>query len=360
MQWKNLNAGKIQVKRFNDAFRKLNSEHNTRVELYGITGVDEHSSCMIEICGRNVRPEVAAAQDRIGQLFNFTLTSKNAADVVTEIEAAIPALVASRPVDDNRRTPDQDAAQKAEFAENQRKQADDEKQKRQVFDSLYGSGQALTIPAGSVVVTASLKYDNSDLMSDYFDTHATLSPDYVLLIARKQAETESLARQAVSLFEILRGHEFSWHTEKYSLGHGNYLQSKAFELPAELHGCRQRYGAGDVTHGHWEIEFSHASCSTMMALKGYGEAPVPIEPTASAEGITVSENTEKAGIEIRFPNKPSDDVLSSLHANGWRWARGSRCWYKRASDDARRFAGSFAVLHDAQRRARNRRPPDGD
>jgi hypothetical protein len=58
--------------------------------------------------------------------------------------------------------------------------------------------------------------------------------------------------------------------------------------------------------------------------------------------ITVTENRDKGGIEIRFPSKPATSVLVSLKANGWRWSRFNSCWYKRASAEARAFAASLS------------------
>lgn len=42
-------------------------------------------------------------------------------------------------------------------------------------------------------------------------------------------------------------------------------------------------------------------------------------------------NTEKNGIEIYFDGKPSDDILTRLKENHWRWFRAKSCWYNRYS-----------------------------
>jgi hypothetical protein len=183
-------------------------------------------------------------------------------------------------------------------------------------------------------------------MSDYFDRHASLSQAFVLLIVPKQAETEKLARRAVAVSPLLSSIDFDWHTEKWSMGHGNYLESKGgFELSPELQGLRNRYGSGEgVTHAHWEITFHHAyrAAETLDTIAGYGQAgPEPTKETAPVSGVTVSENTEKNGIEIRFPSKPSAETLDSLKAAGWRWSRFASCWYTQRSDAARQFAESL-------------------
>lgn len=63
---------------------------------------------------------------------------------------------------------------------------------------------------------------------------------------------------------------------------------------------------------------------------------------AKVDGVTVSENAEKGGIEIRFPARPADTVLASLKARGWRWSKFAACWYHRADEAARAFAASLA------------------
>jgi hypothetical protein len=184
-------------------------------------------------------------------------------------------------------------------------------------------------------------------MTDYFDRHASLSQAFALLVVPKQAETERLARRGVSVSSLLSGIEFEWHTEKYSMGHGNYLESKSgFELPAELQGLRTRYGGGGAVNcAHWEVTFSRAYSEpiTLDAITGYGERQESTQPGAvPISNVTISENEEKDGIEIRFPSKPPAEVLDRLKANGWRWSRFSACWYAKRTERTRQFAASLA------------------
>ena len=55
-------------------------------------------------------------------------------------------------------------------------------------------------------------------------------------------------------------------------------------------------------------------------------------------GATLTENTEKGGLELRFPAKPDVGTLEALKARGWRWSRFAGCWWVKASDEARAFA----------------------
>jgi hypothetical protein len=38
-------------------------------------------------------------------------------------------------------------------------------------------------------------------------------------------------------------------------------------------------------------------------------------------------NPEHFGIEIKFPNKPADEVLNELRLAGFRWHKAKKLWY---------------------------------
>lgn len=349
MKWTNVSAGKIQVKRFNDAWSKLRSEHKTFVALTGVVGVDERSSTFYAICGSGSREDVTEAQNGIGNLFDppWTLTKENAADLTAAILAELPALKETRVVKDSRKTPEVAAASAAEYVQCRADNETAQRVERIAWLATYGNRETVTIQPGQMAITARLCFDDSDPMTDYFSSHATLSPEFALLVVPKQAETEKLARRGVG--SLLGTFKFDWHTEKYSMGHGNYLESEGFELPAGLPISRKYYRGGTVTHGHWEIQFraAHSNPVELPAFMGYGSHPEPAQETAapvSVGEITITENIEKSGIELRFPDKPAADVLDMLKANGWRWSRFSKCWYKKASDAARQFANDLAVV----------------
>jgi hypothetical protein len=63
---------------------------------------------------------------------------------------------------------------------------------------------------------------------------------------------------------------------------------------------------------------------------------------AGAGGVTVRQNEEKDGVEIRFPGKPAAEVLSGLKARGWRWSRFAKCWYHRRSPEALDYASQLS------------------
>lgn len=70
-----------------------------------------------------------------------------------------------------------------------------------------------------------------------------------------------------------------------------------------------------------------------------------LTPT-TVTAVTVTENEERQGIELRFPGKPPQNILDQLHdrANGnWRYHRKGKFWYAKASDNTREFAQRLAA-----------------
>ena len=66
-----------------------------------------------------------------------------------------------------------------------------------------------------------------------------------------------------------------------------------------------------------------------------------LESIQKANGKEVRENKEKNGVEILFDQKPSDQILIKLKANGWRWFRFNRVWYNRLTPENLEFAKSL-------------------
>lgn len=61
------------------------------------------------------------------------------------------------------------------------------------------------------------------------------------------------------------------------------------------------------------------------------------------EGLQVTENKDKNGIEIRFSSKPEQSVLDSLKSKGFRWSRSAGCWYAPMREDTKVLAYSLSV-----------------
>jgi hypothetical protein len=216
-----------------------------------------------------------------------------------------------------------------------------------LFTQHYGQPGApnVIVPHGMMAVCLSVKFDNSDIQTDYFDRHASLSPDFVLLVVKKQAETERLARKALAIAfpEGNSGLDWKWHTEKYSMGHGNYLESSGFELPDELKNLQVGYRSGGVTHGHWEIEFTRSS--QLLPHRHLAVRPPAVRPLAKSHvgEVALSINAEKHGLELRFPNIPAELIRAELKTSGWRWSRFGGCWYIKDTPERRTSAEALVA-----------------
>jgi len=60
---------------------------------------------------------------------------------------------------------------------------------------------------------------------------------------------------------------------------------------------------------------------------------------------SLSENAPKDGYELRFPEKPAEEILTALKQHGWRWSRFSHCWYAKRSPISKAFAETIVGQH---------------
>lgn len=152
----------------------------------------------------------------------------------------------------------------------------------------------------------------------------------------------------VGTFEWKVTKESIEHREKYSMGAGYYLKGSG------------RYSSGWTVSKASVNSFRFRSDMIEVAVKPVATTSVVnSEPVAAVDGITVSLNAAKNGVEIKFPSKPSADVRNVLKANGWRWSRFNEVWYHRDTPTNREFANrlaknpvSTAVNHVAALRGR--------
>ena len=72
----------------------------------------------------------------------------------------------------------------------------------------------------------------------------------------------------------------------------------------------------------------------------------------SNTGIEVRLNSEKQGIEIHFPDKPSAQVIAEVKACGYRWSRFNKCWYAKLTElnvtRANRIAGTSITISGSE------------
>jgi hypothetical protein len=267
-------------------------------------------------------------------------------------EADLPAIFAKRkelyelhvPIKDERLTPEARAEKDAETAK--AKAEWDAKAERKLCSILseWGSGSKVTVPADHTAVILQQVYDNSHLQSDYFDRHHTHGPAFLLgYVPGKAVQSEALARGMVARYPGLLTVNFEWKTEKYSMGHGNYLEST--EAPGSL------IDPDDPNSGRcgFEVQFAY-TYTTAKEYHPWQTYPgklvsTPVQTSAApatGNGHGAPRlNADKGGVEIHFSSKPAEDVLAQIKGAGWRWSKFGRCWYTKDSPRARQFAETF-------------------
>ncbi len=151
------------------------------------------------------------------------------------------------------------------------------------FICAYGRPTAnqIPVPEGSMAVTLTLRYNDSAAQVDHFNYHAGLGcPAFIVLLVKKQAQTENLARKALTACPELHTLDWSWKSEKYGGGHGNYLISSAIDLSVAVTQsmtAKHTFSGLPVTRASWEIQFANAWRGSPLQLwphKHYGAAVV--------------------------------------------------------------------------------------
>lgn len=100
--------------------------------------------------------------------------------------------------------------------------------------------------------------------------------------------------------------------------------------------ARGRYTGLEVIDNVYVPQFEPLS-SSPAAGANIGPWP-PASSGNGSEEITVSENEEKGGVEIKFKAKPDSFTLSSLKTHGFRWSKFQKLWYAKATESRLRFA----------------------
>jgi hypothetical protein len=320
-RWQNVSAGPRQVKDLQKAIRALRCEGMTRDELTGVIGGEERSWSRMAVTG-GPRPEVTVLDEAIRARYGCQVTRQNVRAIIADYEAALPVARRSRPVEDNRHTPEEDAEiQARRAARDAREQA-----RRDAESALLAQVMAKAPRGAQALIIAEYHEDASDPMTGYFATRTRRTAAIGFRFSSR--EDFRALRAAAAHFSETAGREFTEHRDNHSMGAGNYLSD---------HGWA---GAGTG----WLIKSASFPCR-QVNLTEDAIPDTPAAPPAAGSGagasVTVSPSSpgREGVVEIRFAGKPAADVLAALKAHGFRWARGNRCWYDR---DAA-YAASLAI-----------------
>ena len=332
MKWMSDGLKRQEVKALDALLRELSAQLNTFKQLTnhwdGEKAVDNLGGAVWSLFGGNVRKDLKEKMDAIYEECAGKITRDNYAALSTKLTETLAWAKANIPIKDERRP----AEELKEQWENARAREAETKAKQEEFERT-----ATTIPAGKRGVILQICFDNSDAMTDYFDRHYCLET-YLLAVISDGREDERGLRNVIDRIPALKAISFEWHTEKYSMGHGNYLESKTCpetrKHPHKDHQVNCHYevrymptyrGKDGKATAHPEYYQGDLSAAFSMASSSGGNGGPVSE-------MTIRKNAAMNGIEIIFPAKPERNVIDTLKGYGFRWSQRQRLWWKRYSD----------------------------
>ncbi len=321
-KWQNVSAGPVQWKKLAKAVAALQWEGQSHDELTGVTGQSEdRHSYVTPFSG--VRAEVAALDLAIHVKYDNQVTRDNAAQVTADYLASLTEARKSRPVDDKRRTPAEDAALRAKLAE-----ADAAYQaERQAADDLMAKVMAKAPAWATALIVAEYHVDRSDPMTDYFANATTRS----VAIGFRSGKREDFRQlhAAAAAFAETAGVKFEERRDNYSMGKGNYLSDHGWD------------GAGSG----WVVKSyplpARWANLTEDAVPEAAPAPAVPDAPAPASGVTVRPDSKgRPGVvEVKFDSKPPAEVRAELKARRFGWSPADKVWRGRDAE----FAASLAT-----------------
>jgi hypothetical protein len=186
-------------------------------------------------------------------------------------------------------------------------------------------------------VTVQAHYDDSNIMADYFNQHAAIGGKYVLAVVPAGSKrTEALHRTIINN-TMLSAYSWTWHTEEYSGGNGTYLKSGVIGV------CQQHTYAGADTAPVWlEVEIDKYAKKGTKSQHFVESLPASVSGTTTgSDGVRLSVNHAKNGVQVHFPGIPAESVRAALKTAGFRWSKFNKCWYN--DDTPRNRAAAEAI-----------------
>lgn len=338
-KWVNVSAGPRQIKDLIRAASDLRAEGQSRDELYGVIGGTERRSTVMSMFGP-VREEVIALDDEIFTRYGGQVTRENVRQIIADYAAAMPEAAKSRPVDDNRRTPEQEAERNAAAAA----QAAEEQARTDARNAIMAAVMAKAPAGAKRLIYAELQEDRSDIQTDYF---ANTSVRTVAIgfgfSSREDFRALHAAAAAFPETAHLGTPGENEHRDNHSMGAGNYLSD---------HGSANWGGGWVVRSREFPCKWVHLTEDAIPdqpAAGGNGFydqrgnwIPQGQAPAASGGAVTVRPSSigREGVVEVIFAEKPSPEVRDGLKAHGFRWARSNGCWYGRDTAYAEELASA--------------------
>ena len=200
------------------------------------------------------------------------------------------------------------------------------------------SNTPIEIPSDKMGITLEVTFDDSDSMTDYYNPHASIGETMLLALVKSRNQSERICRSGLELYPELAGLSWTWHTENYSMGHGNYLISewvgkinrKAYDGRGEVTyryeiRCRKYVPTSSINNrsGHW---------NRLLPYKNYpGKATAKKEsvfaPRDATSGDNVTVTFDRDWTWVKYPVKPTASILAACKEFGGRFSNKRIAWY---------------------------------
>jgi len=327
--------GPIQLKRVNKILSSMAWESKARIEktnrINEAGDVEENESKLIEVFGQTGKL-YKQEYERLFNLFNGKVNKANLQQFLDEANKSLRHIKNNPRIEDKRKPEEQLRKEDEEY----RARMEERRKKEEEFKR-----QSIEIPSEKMGICLDECFDDSDMMVDYFCPHR-LVKRRLLAIVKTQPEKEALARRIIEQIPELKAIEFEWKTEKYSMGHGNYLIAKTSHRTSMQNAYRFSYGANEgEVNIFYEATFMSYGQEIPHEKYYLGDLTQHNSSKTTGNGKEVRENKEKNGVEIVFDSKPDDEILTLLKANGWRWSKFNRLWYNRLTPENLEFANTL-------------------
>jgi len=214
-------------------------------------------------------------------------------------------------------------------------------------------------PGTKSALVAELVKDQSDLMSDYFGhTHvrsvllAFSSHTRDLFPEMRKAAKTSGFPEVAHMIEPNEKHE---HREKYSMGAGYYLKDgyrdstgwQIKKIPLDYSYGKDELALMVMLDGGNQLAGKRkpedAPCIACGAPESrHDEGCTAVETIGLNCTLRDKDNPAKNGIELIFPDKPSEEIRSRMKSAGFRWHRYNKYWYAKDRASTRALAEELA------------------
>lgn len=311
-----LSGLKKDIEKMEDSINRLINIRTYEKEISGIIGKSEHETVLWNIFSK---PVPLTDENGFKKEIDNTLSQDNYTIKTYPFKELNNIFNKYIRIIDKRETQEEKDKKNEEYRKNIEKIEKENKEKENQIG--IGTDETVTKENDEMFITICAYYDDSDMMTDYFNSHCPLSNTYAIKKVHKQPRRETLAREVIQDIEELKNLNWSWKVEEYAMGHGTYLQSQP--IGTIKHNA---YNGRDMVNYWYEIGFSEWT-NEMKKSKWYKEEKPTNTITTQNGKAQVIENKEKQGIEIYFSNKPNDEILNILKENKFRWSKYNKCWY---------------------------------